>query len=212
MSQPDKNRAGYLGLKLFMATILSTLLLFLWSSSDHKNISGEESSWIDQSGHLHVLNITLGITTLRDAEVALKSRSDIAIYIYPKGHAEAGMKVEAFFPAIADHSKVILELQADHALLQQLQQRSTLPHLYPNNVARMNLHPEDLPVVKQLIVKKLTLIPSIEITPEILKARFGEPARITTDSDAISYYHYPQSGLIALLKQGDASKLRFMNQ
>ncbi|NWF37257.1 hypothetical protein [Mariprofundus sp. KV] len=211
MSQPEKKQIKQLGLKLFAATLLLTAALFVWSSSNHKSDHLSQDTWVDADGQLHLLGITLGKTVLRDAEIALKSRSDIALYIYPEEHAEAGLKLEAFFPAIADHSKVIVELVADEITLQQMQQRSTLPHLYPNKVARMNLHPEDLALAQQLVVKNLTLIPSITITPETLKARFGEPSTINSSEDGITYYHVAAIGLKATLKSEDATRLYFTN-
>jgi len=211
MSQPEQKPIKYLGLKLFAATLLLTAALFAWTSSNHKSDNLSQETWVDAGGQLHVLGITLGKTVLRDAEIALKSRSDIALYIYPEEHAEAGIKLEAFFPAIADHSKVIVELNVDEMTLQQIQQRSTMPHLYPNKVARMNLHPEDLGLAQQLIVKNLTLIPSIHITPETLKARFGEPSTINSSKDGSTYYHFAAIGLKATLKAEDATRLQFTN-
>ena len=211
MSQPESKPINHLGLKLIAATLLATALVFAWTSSNYKSDQSTKETWIDQTGHLHVLGITLGRTVLREAEIALKSRSDIALYIYPESHSEAGLTLEAFFPAIADHSKVILKLDADESLLKKMQQRSTLPHLYPNKVARMNLHPEDLPAVQQLPVKTLTLIPSIEITIDKLKARFGEPSSTHSSDDGSHYYLFADVGLQAMLKQGDATRLLFRN-
>jgi len=211
MSQPERKPIRHLGLKLFAATLLTTALVFAWCSSNHKTDPATQETWVEDSGQLHVLGLTLGKTVLREAEVALKSRSDIALYIYPEEHPEAGLKLEAFFPAIADHSKVILELDSDEETVKMIQQRSTLPHLYPNKVARMNLHPEDLAIVQQLTVKSLTLIPSIEITIATVQARFGEPSSIQHAEDGTSYYHFDSIGLKAKLKEGDAAHLYFTN-
>ena len=211
MSQEQSKPIAYLGLKLFAATIVATALVFAWTSSNYKLDNPAKDTWVDNSGHLHVLGMVIGQTALRDAEIALKSRSDIAIYIYPQGHVDEGITLEAFFPAIGDHSKVILELNAGEAILKDFQQRSTLPHLYPNMVVRMNLHPKDLPVVQRLIVKNLTLIPSIEVTAENLNARFGEPSNTITNDDGTTVYHYPAIGLKASLKEDDASHLFFTN-
>jgi len=211
MSQDKSKPIAYLGSKLFAATIVATALVFFWTSSNYKNDQQTQGTWVDDNGHLHVLGLTLGETALRNAEIALKSRSDIALYIYPQGHADEGMTLEAFFPSIADHSKVILELKTSKAMLNQFQQRSTLPHLYPNMVVRMNVHAEDLPAIQRLIVKNLTLIPSIELTAENLTARFGEPSSSTTSEDGTTVYHFPAIGLKASLKEDDASRLFFTN-
>jgi len=211
MSQTERKTVRYLGLKLFAAALLATALLFAWSSSNHKYSDQGRETWIDETGQLHVLGITLGRTTLRDAEISLKSRSDIALYIYPEGHAEAGLRLEAFFPSIADHSKVILELVADDPTLRQIETRATLPHLYPNAVARMNVHPEDLPRIQQMIVKNLTLIPSIDISPEMLHNRFGAASTIMQGEEDVTYYFFPEIGLKATLNNEDATRLQFSN-
>jgi len=157
------------------------------------------------------LGIELGRTTLRDAEIALKSRSDTAIYIYPENHPQSGMTLEAYFPSIADHSKVILELEASPQLLEQMQQRSTIPHLYPNKVARMNLHSQDLQSAQQLKVVKATLIPSIRISYEMLSKRFGVAAKNSSSDDGTIHYYYPALGLHAIIPKDDPARLQFSN-
>lgn len=203
----------HLGVKLMAAVLLITALVFVWSTTQYKHDRSEfsQDTWVDQSGHLHVLGIELGHNTLREAEIALKSRSDSALYIYPQEHVRAGLRLEAYFPSIADHSKVILELDADPLLLEKLQQRATLPHLYPNQVARMNIHAEDMPIVQQQRVRTLTLIPSIRITDEMLRNRFGTPSSISTGDDESSHYYFQDIGLHATLTTDDAARLVFNN-
>ena len=197
--------------RLLMVLLLATGIVFIWSLNTLKTSDQQSDTWVDQGGHLHVLGIELGKTTLREAETALESRSDTAIYIYPKGNPHAGMTLEAFFPAIGDHSKVILKLHASPALLEQLQQRSTIPHLYPNKVARMNLHPEDQTTVQQLIVNEATLIPSLHITSEMLKKRFGEPSTTSSIDDETTHYYYQAIGLHAIITKDDVARLQFSN-
>lgn len=203
----------YMGIKLMALVIAATAIVFIWSATQHKSSDSEQDTWVGESGHLHVLGIELGRSTLRETEVALKSRSDIALYIYPKEHPEAGLRLEAYFPSIADHSKVIAELDASPEILEQLQLRATIPHLYPNKVARMNLHPEDIGTVQQLVVKKVTLIPSIQITEQMLTNRFGVPSSIVRGEGeaAADHYYFDAIGLHATLAAEDAARLEFQN-
>ncbi len=201
----------HLGIKLITAVIAITAVVFLWSLNSHRLSEQKSDTWVDERGHLHVLNLVLGKTTLREAEIALKSRSDTAIYIYPENHPQAGITLESYFPSIADHSKVILQLETSPQLLKQVQERSTLPHLYPNKVARMNLHPEDLEIVQQLKVVKATLIPSIRISYEMLSKRFGEALKHSISDDGTSHYDYPALGLHATLPKDDPARLQFTN-
>jgi hypothetical protein len=165
---------------------------------------------VDKSGKLHVLGITLGESNLRQAEIALQSRSDVALYIYPVEHPKAGMKLEAFFPAIADQTQVILLLDAAPKLIKEMQARATMPRIYPNAVARSNLAPPDQQLVQQLQVRELTLLPSIAITPQVLATRFGAPGTVTHTAEK-TIYAYPAIGLEATLSPDEPAQLHFTN-
>jgi hypothetical protein len=200
------------GLKLFLAALAATIAVFAWTSTHYQQQPGKKKdTWVDERGKLHVLGITLGASTLREAEIALQSRSDIALYIYPVGHPKAGQKLEAYFPAIADHTQVILQLDATPAQLHQIEQRATRPHLYPNAVARSDLAPEDNLLAYQLLVTELTLIPSTALDTEALNARFGTPARIEHPQEKETLLYYPESGLVATLVEGEPAQLHFSN-
>ena len=200
-----------IAVSIIAAVVVATALIFAWTSSNYRSDSTARDTWTDDKGRVHVLGIELGYSTLRSAEVALKSRSDIALYIYPDTHKDAGIRLEAYFPAITDHSKVILVLGASAGLIEKIQQKTTVPNLYPNDVARMNLHPEDMVAVQQLIVNELTLIPSVDITAAMLAARFGPASNSTTDADGSTHYVFPGIGLEATLRNDDAGLLHFSN-
>lgn len=198
-------------LMAIVGVFVVTGLLFVWSKANYRSDGTGRDTWIDEAGRVHVLGIVLGQTTLRDAEKALMSRSDIALYIYPDSHQEAGIRLEAYFPSIMDHSKVILVLDADPQTLEQMQRRSTIPHLYPNKVARMNLHQTDLLAVQNLPVSRLTLIPSVTVTLEVLEARFGTAVSVDQGEGGARRYLFPEVGMEAMLSEKDVATLRFSN-
>lgn len=211
--QELKTRASIdrVAIRVIVAVIVVTGLVFAWTSSNYQSDGSAKDTWIDESRHVHVLGIELGKSTLRNAETALKSRSDIALYIYPDTHKNAGLRLEAYFPAINDHSKVILILDANPELLHEIQQKGTVPHLYPNNVVRINLHPKGIAAAQQLLVKELTLIPSINVTAEMLVSRFGPASKSTPGADGFIHYTFPDVGLEATLREEDATLLHFSN-
>ena len=216
MNNPDTSARRKIGdrfgLKLFLAALAATIAVFVWTSTHYQQHPGKKKdTWVDERGRLHVLGITLGASTLREAEVALQSRSDVALYIYPVGHPKAGQKLEAYFPAIADRTQVILRLDATPAQMHQIEQRATRPHLYPNAVARSDLAPEDTLLAYQLPVTELTLIPSTALNAEALNARFGAPARIEHPQGKETLLYYPGSGLVATLAEGEPAELHFSN-
>lgn len=200
-----------LWIKVLFVCIALAFALLAWSSTRHHE-SPAHTTWRDDQGHLHVLGLTLEESTLRQAESSLKSRSDTALYLYPDDHPKAGLRLESFFPAIADHSKVILELIVDTVRLESIRSRATPPHIYPNQVLRMNLDIRDLPQVQQLTIKTLTLIPSIEITEDMLHARFGKEARSESNEEGTTKYYFPDIGLTAIISKESPAQLRFSNQ
>jgi hypothetical protein len=208
VANPQK-RGDLFGLKLLLAVLVATTMVFAWTSSHYQLHNQEHDTWVDKSGKLHVLGITLGESNLRQAEIALQSRSDVALYIYPVENAKAGMKLEAFFPAIADQTQVILLLDAAPKLIKEMQARATMPHIYPNAVARSNLAPPDQQLAQQLQVKELTLLPSIAITPQELVARFGAPGTVSHPTTEKTLYAYPAIGLEATLSLDEPAQLHF---
>jgi len=206
-------KSGYhdrIGLWMMLVVIGLTAALFFWTRSYYQHEGTSLATHIDARGNLHVLGVTLGETTLKQAELILQSKSDVALYIYPEKHAKAGRKLEAFFPAIADHTKIILLLDMNRESLDQLESRATIPHLYPNHVARMNLAASDRSGLDQVIVRELTLIPNLTLSGENIKARFGEPDEFKSIEN-YDLYLYNQRGLQVRLNKDEPPTLHFFN-
>ncbi|MDQ6993689.1 MAG: hypothetical protein Q9M31_09440 [Mariprofundus sp.] len=202
----------HIGLWMLLAVAVATAALFFWSSSNYQQHGdSKQKTHIDTQGKLHVMGITLGKTNLKQAEFILKSKSDVALYIYPKEDPRAGLKMEAFFPAIADHTKVVLLLNITQTKLEEIETRATIPHQYQNLVARMNLAPEDSRYVRNTIVSELTLIPNLVLTAKSLKARFGEPDRMLKLKDDKERYNYKRIGLQATINKDGPPTLHFSN-
>ncbi len=209
--KPKPKHNDRIALWMLLLVIVVTGTVFLWTSSNYKQGSGVTDTHIDTEGRLHVLGVTLGETTLNQAELILQSKSDVALYIYPQEHPKAGLKLEAFFPAIADHTKVILLMNLSDNQLKEIETRATIPHLYENKVARMNLAADDVTLAHSASVRELTLIPNLRILPETLKARFGEPDRVQKLDKDRDQYIYDTIGLTAVLSKKEPPVLHFSN-
>ncbi|MDX8408302.1 MAG: hypothetical protein R8L58_07955 [Mariprofundaceae bacterium] len=208
---PKRHIGDRLAIKLLLLVAVLTGAVFLWTSQSFKSADKGHDTWVDAHGRLHVLGLILGETTLRQAETILRSRSDIALYIYPAGHAKAGMTLEAFFPSIADHTRVILVLDATDVQLKDIETRASRPHLYPNKVARMNISVRDTKLAQSLPIRELTLIPSADVSEKAIEARFGMDHETTTTADGYKRLEYPAIGLQATLAKDDVTRLHFVN-
>jgi len=195
---------------MILVVIVLTAIVFFWTRSYYQHEGTSLATHVDAQGHLHVLGVTLGETTLKQAELILQSKSDVALYLYPEKHDRAGRKLEAFFPAIADHTKVILLLDMNDDALDQFESRATIPHLYPNDVARMNLAAKDRSALDQVVVSELTLVPNLTLSGENIKARFGEPDELRNMED-YDFYLYKKIGLQVRLNKDESATLHFFN-
>ncbi len=195
-----------------LAVAVVTAGLFFWTTSQHKQGGSVADTYVDQAGQVHVLGVTLGSTTLREAERILQSKAEVALYIYPTGHSSAGLKMEAYFPSIADHTRVILLLDVPQSRLLDIESRASQPHQAQNGVVRMNPAVADLMNMAGAVVAELTLIPSLDVSADNLKARFGVPdsARPVADGTLVEY-RYATAGLRAILGKDALPMLHFAN-
>ncbi len=205
--------------KISLALILIVGSATFYITSSVYKQSGDnpkQRTFFDDKQHLHVMGIVLGESTVRDAEIAFKSRTDAALFLYPKkakGEQEAQYtgKLEAYFPSIADHSKVLLTLKITDAELEAMRKRSSRPREYPNGVIRMNLSNQDILAVQHMIVIEMSLIPSLNLNKEMIMAQFGKPEQVTNISPNTTVYTFPKFGLVATINQDDKDRLTFNN-
>ncbi len=199
-----------LGKIALVFVILITGYTFYSTKLDIEKHAAANSTFVDDSGRLHVLGLTLPGSTLRGAEIKLKSRADTAIYIYPGEQGGQGrVTLEAFFPSIADHSKVILQLGVSQAVLEAMQKHALPPRIHPNGVVRMNLGDEDVLKVLKFPITGLSLIPSLDVDKKMLEARFGKPAKESEEAKGVIRQEYPDVYLTAFLNPNGRARLDF---
>lgn len=198
--------------------VVAASATFYITSSVYQNAGKEvkQRTFFDETNKLHVLGVILGKSTLRDAELAFRSRADSAIFLYPEPSTNTEEKkfsgtLEAYFPSIADHSKVMLELEIAVDKLEAMRQRSSKPRIYPNGVIRMNLSSTDILAVRKMIIHKLTLIPSIQLDENTILAQFGQPSHTSIIDSNNTAYTFVKTGLTATINKDGKDKLVFSN-
>ncbi len=191
---------------------------FYFTSNAYKqsNEAPQKRTFFDAQHHLHVMGIVLGESTVRDAELAFKSRTDAALFLYPKANKpgqerQYTAKLEAYFPSIADHSKVMLTLEASDKEIEAIRQRSTPPRIYPNGVIRMNLSNQDIVAIQHRVIRQLSLVPSVQLDKSMLIAQFGQPKSVIKNKPGMTIYTFPDIGLTATIYDDAKDKLTFTN-
>ena len=193
---------------------------FYWTSQNFKQDDQQQNqptqhqkTWVDEAGDLHVMGIVLNQSTVRDAEVALRSRAQSAIFLHEEKTTDNKksfrLSLEAYFPSIADHSKIMLILNVDKPLLITMSERGTPPRVYPNGMVRINPSNQDILAAQNMTFNELRLVPSVQLNRTMLEGRFGKPDSIKKNEDGSSHYYYPAIGLDALIKAEGKDILSF---
>ncbi len=194
--------------------ILALLLVYtLWPSSTSKNGEPQRAAWnikVDESGHLEVLGITLGVTSLQQAEDILRSRSQRAIFAQTKAATPQPPDIEAFFSNMPDNSKLVLSLRASQEQLETIAAKAHDPIAFPSGNVKMEIADQHMPLVDAMVIDRLSSIPRIRIKPADIEAQFGKPVKLHMQDDVL-HYLFPQQGLDVILDQSGEAILQFVN-
>lgn len=190
-----------------VALILVVLIsssLWLWRSLHSTSIHTPQASvsqppWeirTDAQGHVMVMGLTLGQSTLRDARVLWSQSFKVGLY----QQANQPLVLEGF----SDNAQAGLitgkgVLTADIApdALQALLNEASSKEPTISGATRYTLKPDAEEKVMGARIKRLTFIPSASLEVQTIEERFGKPEQRTTSAaDETDYFFYPSRGLI----------------
>ena len=208
----------------FMSTKIKILYLLLailvvytlWpSGNDQPNLI--QSSFIteDEAGKMKVFGITLGETTLGEAETILASRAKRALFIMPLDENKNGEtptpehNIEAFFPNMPDNSKMLLGLATIESDMAQIRHKAHNPIAFPSGNIKLKIADEHQDMVNAMSIITLTAIPRISLSPEDIHNKFGEPTLLHVQ-DEILHFLYPALGLDVILDKSGEAMLQFV--
>ncbi len=158
---------------------------------------------------VRVFGITLGVSTLSDANKVFKEESDVSLF----KPSDAGMGVEAFIEEINFNglkAKVVMTVAVDPEKLQGMYERGLRINSTPSG-KRITLTADDLLVVKNSPVASLTYLPNVNLDEAIISKRFGEPAmRIKETRSGAIHWLYPQHSLDVVLGGKERPLLQYV--
>ncbi len=200
---------------LYALLALALIFTFLPDGSDDTQEAANSKLWhtvVDANGNLNVLGVTLGVSTLTEAERALHSLSEQALFVDVKDGVHMGDSVEAFFPTSPDRAKLVLELEASNELIARIKAKANEATVFPSGNAKLDIPPEYTREVKALVVRSLTYIPSIALTVEMIEQNFGHASERIVDINGNQHLLYPSLGLDAVVPAaGGKPMLQFVN-
>lgn len=160
-------------------------------------------------GHSKVFGLVPGVTTLQEAITVLGEEYELAIV-----ESDASVSLEMYFSdyrAGIMSAKLVLVAKTDAGELALWQQRAAkVDYMASGSAKKYRLAAADQPAVLQSVLRSIACVPGVNLDDEILRKRFGEPAEQILAEQGLSYYLYPELGLVITLSDKTKEVLQYV--
>lgn len=147
------------------------------------------------NGDTRVFGLIMGQSTLLQAEKEFQTQSKISLFDTP----DETRVVEAYFDKVilgGLSAKIVMVMNLDSDQLQLMFERGTRISTLGSGTHKVNLHEEDLNIVRQSKISSITYIPRVRLEKETIVNRFGKPEQsIAEVHTGTIHWLYPNLGL-----------------
>lgn len=143
------------------------------------------------SGQITIMGITLGSSTLQEAEELLDETPQRALFLTPQPDDKHKYKLEAYFEDL----QLVLVLDASSKLIKKIERNPRRPFVFPSGVVKLGISTEELTQVKSTTISTLTYIPYNQIDMTTFEKDHQQPAETIISTDQSTHYLYPALGL-----------------
>lgn len=159
---------------------------------------------------IRVFGITLGYSTLSDAEKIFLGDGEISLF-----QSKSGLhSVEAYFDKVdfaGLTAKIILVMDIPASVASQMYERGVRISKVGSGSNKISIATEDLHRTRNAAVASITYLPAINLNAKQLEARFGKPAqRITEPDSTAEHWLYPSLGLDVTLDEKNKEILQYV--
>ena len=181
------------------------VMLFMMCSMGSATAAAQDLPWqitVTPDGGSRVFGLTLGKSTLVDANRVFRLAPDVALFDTPG----KPLAVEAYYSNVTLHglrAKVVVELDLPKALLTSLRDRGLKRTPLEHGGRKIGLSNRDLAMLAEKPIASITYIPTANLEKETVAARFGEPEEKLPVDPETTFWLNPAKGLaIAVNKKG----------
>lgn len=198
-----------------LAVLLFTGILFLGASllPDEELNPQLDTPWnvtVSANGNSHLLGITLGESTINEAQQYWKEAPKITLFIPEQGTP----KVEAYFQEVTldgIRANIVTEIEISDTQLQTLVEQGARISTQGDGSRKVTLDGEGVTVVEQSPISSLTYLPKANLSPAVIKKRFGLPTHtFRMEKDKIEHWVYPLIGLDLVLSDETKEVLQYV--
>jgi len=178
-----------------LGVYLSTLKVPEADIGEHKNSVFPWQIERLPTGNTRVFGLTLGETSLGEAEQRFKEAADITLFVAK----DAEPVIEAYFSQVKIaglKSKMVMSLNVPLNQIESMLSRGIRVSTLESGIRQVTLSSDDAQQARLLPISSITYLPSIHLDAELVEKRFGLPVEKIADpeSDAI-HWLYPDKGL-----------------
>jgi hypothetical protein len=153
-------------------------------------------------GGLRVFGLTLEHSTLAHAQQLLSEQPVLSLFRSPDGH----YAVEAYFKRASLsglRADFIFSLSIDQQRAEQLFGRGLRISQLGSGSKKVELTQADVASLMDQPLRDITYIPQADLSAELIRRQFGEPAQQLPSAEGVEHWLYPNKGLdIALNPDG----------
>jgi hypothetical protein len=196
---------------LLGSVVLLGMGVIIWPSSPEVRHDRVLPWQIDRvaSGSSKVFGITLGQSTLEEAESSLQEAATVSMF-----KAENRYSVEAYFDQVTLgglKGKIVLAVQLPDSVMSDMFDRG-LRMSGSSSGKKITLHPDDLVRVRKSPIGTITYLPALTLDESILAKRFGEPkVRLPEAKAGAMHWLYPDLGLDITLGGSERPVLQYVS-
>ncbi|MCW9048618.1 MAG: hypothetical protein OQK46_11115 [Gammaproteobacteria bacterium] len=205
-------------LTVFGISILAVVLGVYVSSLKKQEISVTGYPWQIEnlpSGNTRVFGITIGLTTVAEAEQLFKEKAAINLFApSPSAAVQSTAVIEAYFDMVKVSglkSKMVMSLDLSDETIQKIYNRGARISTLESGTRKVTLLDEDVILLQESVIVGITYLPSIHLDAQLIENRFGKPAERLEDaqSDAI-HWLYPAKGVDIVLSESEKEVIQYV--
>lgn len=180
-------------------------------SEPKKDIDNHLPWKVNQSQNTtEVFGLHLGLSTMLQGLERFLASAEVSLFV----SKDDDYMVEAFFDNVniaGLGAKIVLTADLTTEQMKEMLKRGLRISTLGSGTKKVVLHPDDLLVVRASPIATITYLPKIQLKPEFIQKRFGEPSqKIKEQKSDATHWLYPALGVDVTLSESEKDLIQYI--